>query len=379
MAEGNVRSNIVMHPREAERLIALRSPDILDPDPETPFDQIAQLVARLCEVPVAFVNLIDDHHRFAGVAAGADPSGLPVFRSLCTPAMMLEGDLEIPDMQADPRTRDNPLCHGDTPLRFYAGASISSPDGIPLGTLCILDRRPRILTDLQRTTLKVMAGQVTTQLDLRRSLAAAETLRLEVDHRVKNSLQSLSAFVNLKARGIESPDARDVLDSVTRNIRTVSLLHEMLYKTDAGAVVDLGRYVATVVELLHSIAPVGIAVTTDAVAGMATVSSHQASEVGTLVNEVVSNAFKHAFPDGRTGTVRIALSMPEPGRVHLSCTDDGAGLPPGARPAGGLGMKLISAIAAHLRGTVTHGSAGQGMRVDLTFPVDPAPGAAPLI
>lgn len=225
--------------------------------------------------------------------------------------------------------------------------------------------------------MKVLARQVMAQLDLRRSLAAAETLRLEVDHRVKNSLQSLSAFVNLKARGVDSPDARDVLDSVTQNIRTVSLLHELLYKTDAGAVVDLGRYVANVVDFLGSVAPVDVIVTTDAVPGTASVSSRQASEVGTLVNEVVSNAFKHAFPDGRGGTVHIALSTPQPGRAHLSCTDDGVGLPPDYRAAGGLGMKLVSAIAAHLRGTITHPASGSGMRVDLSFPIDPAQDVRP--
>lgn len=379
MAEGSAQPIFARHPKEGERLLALRSYNILDTEPEEEFNEIAQLAARICEAPVAYVNLVDEHREFAMAAAGADPRTLPISESICVHALIQENYLEIADTRADPRTMHNPNCCGDAAMRFYAGALISSSDGLPLGALCVLDHQPRTLSDLQRTTLKVLARQIMARLDLRLSLAASSTLRQEVDHRVKNSLQSLSAFVNLKSRGVESPDAREVLDSVTQNIQTVSLLHELLYKTDAGAVVDLGRYLTNVVDFLGTIAPEGVSIVIDALPGPLLVSSRQASEVGTLVNEVVSNAFKYAFPDERTGVVRLTLSQPDAGYVHLCCADDGIGLPAEYEAAKGLGMRLIAAIAAHLRGTVRYRAMAVGTQVDLIFPFDPVSNVSPVV
>lgn len=363
------------HPNEQARLAALRSYEVIDTDPESEFDDIAQLAARLCDMPVALVNLVDTDHQFVKAAMGTDLRTMPLSQAICAHALLTEEFLEIPDTLADPRTADNPICCGDLNVRFYAGALLTSDNGLPLGALCVLDHRPRELTPMQRDALKVLARQVMAQLDLRRSLRLAETLRLEVDHRVKNSLQSLSAFVGLKARGTESPDAREVLDSVTQNIRTVSMLHELLYKTDAGAAVDLGDFIENVVTFLASAAPSSIQVTCDT--APVRVTSRQAAGVGTLVNELAANAFKYAFPDGQPGTIHFALSRPDMGTVRLVCTDDGVGPPDDYESGTGLGMKLIAAVAGQLFGTVTHGKGQSGLHFELVFPllpVDPAPG-----
>ena len=365
------------HPRERERLLALRSYGILDTDPEAEFDEIAQLAARLCDVPVALVNFVDADEQFVKAATGMDVRTMPLPQSICAHGLLVEDFLEIPDTLADPRTADNPLCCGEPDMRFYAGALISSREGLPLGALCVLDRRLRTLTPLQRDALRVLARQVMARLDLRRSLAVAETLRLEVDHRVKNSLQSLTALIGLKARGVESPDAREVLDSVTQNIRTVSMLHELLYRTDAGAEIDLGRFIGNVVEFLSTVAPPTVRVVAEIGPEPVVVSSRRAAGIGTLVNEVAANAFKHAFPDGREGTVRIALSLRGEGDVLLTCSDDGVGPPEGYDGGKGLGMRLIAAVAGQLGGTVTHGSGNPGMRLDIAFPLAPEEPAAP--
>lgn len=83
---------------------------------------------------------------------------------------------------------------------LYAGALLTTGEGLPLGTLCVLDYQPRELTALQRDTLRVLARQVMTLLEMRKALRSADILRREVDHRVKNSLQSLSSFTNLQTR-----------------------------------------------------------------------------------------------------------------------------------------------------------------------------------
>ncbi len=357
------------HPREPERLAALRLYEVLDTDPEVEFDDIATLTARLCGTPIAVVNLIDGERQFFKAEVGLGVRETPLPTSLCSHAILEHEFVEIHDTLQDPRMIDNPLCYGEPGLRFYAGALLTTAAGLPIGTLCVLDYEPRALSPVQRDAMKVLARQVMAQLDLRHSLANAETLRQEVDHRVKNSLQSLSAFVGIKARSTTSPEARDVLESVTQNIRTVSMLHELLYKTEAGSSVDLGRFIGNVVDFLSGVAPAGIDVTCETTP--VSVTSRQAAGVGTLLNELAANAFKYAFPDGRTGRVHFSLSRPDPGVVTLVCTDDGIGPPEGYEVGTGLGMKLIAAVTAQLRGTVRHGAGEPGMRLELIFPLLP--------
>jgi hypothetical protein len=158
----------------------------------------------------------------------------------------------------DERTADNPLSTADPDLRFYAAALLKTPDGLPIGTLCVLDHKPRSLTPLQRDAIKVLARQVMAQMEMRKALATATTMRQEVDHRVKNSLQSLSAFVRIQERRLQTEEARGAVSKIMTRIDAVSTLHEYLYKTDAGSNVDLGVYLEKIVDYLRETAPANV-------------------------------------------------------------------------------------------------------------------------
>ena len=227
-------------------------------------------------------------------------------QAICAHAILSDGYFEVNDTLADPRTADNPLVAAADGARFYAGAALVSPEGLPLGTLCVLDHKPRQLTELQRGTLQVLARQVMAQLEMRRALAGAEALRHEVDHRVKNSLQSLSALAGIKARFARSDEARQALGQLQKRIHTVAMLHEQLYKTDAGSMVDLGKYMENIAKYLGAQAPANVALRCQA--RSISVPSDQAAAVGTLLNEFVANSLKHAFPNGRSGAVTMTLT-----------------------------------------------------------------------
>ncbi|MBE7186156.1 MAG: GAF domain-containing protein, partial [Methylobacterium mesophilicum] len=173
---------------EELRLAALAAYDVLDTPAERSFDDLATMAARVCDVPVALVTLLDRDRQVFKAHVGTDIPGTPRASSFCSHALGCDEPLVIPDLSSDPRTRDNPLVTGDEHVRFYAGAPLRTPDGHTLGTLCVIDRTPRPagLTSEQRTTLEALAAQVMSQLELRRAVAERDTAleRREADRRL---------------------------------------------------------------------------------------------------------------------------------------------------------------------------------------------------
>lgn len=362
------------HPRQKERLKALYSYEILDTDREGEFDDIVKLVAALCGTAIAVVNLIDAERQWFKAEVGLGVRETPLATSICSHVILEDEFVEINDTLTDPRMCDNPLVCGDPGLRFYAGALLKSDMGLPIGTLCVLDWEPRELTPLQRDAIRVLARQVMAQLDLRRSLRYADTLRQEIDHRVKNSLQLLSSFTGLEGRRFGDGPEADVIEAIQGRIQAVALLHDQLYRIEAGAQIDLARYLTEIADHLREMAPVGVTLTvrTDP----AFVGSRQAAQVGTLVNEVVSNAFKHGFPDDRGGDVTLTLGTTDGGLIRLECRDTGVGLaervegqPDGDSTTSGLGMQIAAALTRQLGCTLQLVPApdGRGTIASLSF------------
>lgn len=361
-----------VHPRQDDRLRALYSYEILDTDREQEFDDVVKLAAEICGTAIAVVNLIDRERQWFKAEVGLGVRETPLATSICSHVILGEDFVEINDTLEDPRMIDNPLCCGSPGLRFYAGALLTSDSGLPIGTLCVLDWEPKRLTPLQRDTLRVLAHQVMAQLDLKRALRVAQTLRQEVDHRVKNSLQSLSSLSRLQARSTTSQEARAAFELMERRIQTVSMLHEQLYKTEAGSKIDLGQYVRNVGKFLEDVAPGHVTVETDVEA--VTVSSQQAASVGILLNELAANAFKHAFPEDQLGTVRFSLKRRDDGLVSVECTDNGVGFTE-KKINGGLGMKIAEAISSQLGGTLSLDQSKGGLTAGIVFPAASATGA----
>ncbi len=156
--------------READRLAALRRYDILDTPREAAFDEIVALAAEICGAPIAVVNLIDEHRQFFKAEVGLGVRETPLETSFCAKAILEDDFLLVPDATRDHRFDGNPLVTGAPHLRFYAGALLKTAEGLPIGTLCVLDTAPKELSPLQQRTLQVLARQVMNQLDLRLSL-----------------------------------------------------------------------------------------------------------------------------------------------------------------------------------------------------------------
>jgi len=358
------------HPQQGERLAALYSYEILETERERAFDEIVQLASAICGTSISVINFIDAERQWFKAETGLGVRETPLATSLCSHVILEDEFVEIGDTLLDPRMADNPLCCGDPGLRFYAGALLKTAEGLPLGTLCVLDYEPKELTPLQRDTIRVLASQVMAELDLRKTLKRTEMLRKEVDHRVKNSLQSLSSLVRIAGRQAKAEETTEALATIGSRIDAVAMLHQELYRTDAGRIIELGRYVENLMSHFRQIAPENVTLGCRVIE--ANVTSNEAVAVGTLINEFIANAFKHAFPDGRPGQIDIVVTRnADDGRIRVNCRDDGIGLSEEADlSTGGLGMQIAAVISAELDARLDVDTKSDGL--DLAFEFESA-------
>jgi GAF domain-containing protein len=154
---------------EAERAVFLRDCRVLDTPPEPAFDDITQLAASICNTSMALVSLLDGDRQWFKSRVGVDEAETPIAVSFCVHAICQPGICVVPDAAKDARFWKNPLVIGEPNIRFYAGAILENAAGVRLGTLCVLDSRPRPngLTMQQADALQALARQVTAQLELR--------------------------------------------------------------------------------------------------------------------------------------------------------------------------------------------------------------------
>lgn len=225
--------------------------------------------------------------------------------------------------------------------------------------------------------LALLIGSVITARLLRRSqstsrsLAAAlehnETLFREIHHRVKNNLQSVNSLLQLQ------PIPRAVRLDMSQRIAAMSAVHEHIYRSRTFAEVRVKDYLHTLVANIHAGHDPRVEVVEE-IEDVA-VDKDAATPLGLIVNEVVSNSFKHAFSDGRAGTVHVSLVSLGDGRAQLTVRDNGMGFDPDA-PTKGIGRRLIGGFTAQLRGESSHTSDANGSVFTLTFPLAREKGGA---
>ena len=160
------------------RLAALGDYDILDTPAEQGFDDLTLLASRICDTPVALVSLVDRNRQWFKARIGFPDCETDLSRSVCKFVLVEPDVLVIPDLTLDPRTKANPLVTGGPSIRFYAGAPLRTPEGVTVGSLCVIDTEPRPagLTESQQETLRALGRQVTMLLDLRRKSATQARL-----------------------------------------------------------------------------------------------------------------------------------------------------------------------------------------------------------
>ena len=149
---------------EKQRLATLRSIDILDTDPEERFDRLTRLAKRVFDVPIAMVSLVDENRQWFKSKVGVDACETSRDISFCGHAILGDGPFIIDDALRDDRFADNPLVTDEPGIRFYAGMPLRHLNGTKLGTLCIIDRKPRSLDDEELAMFRDLADMAESEL-----------------------------------------------------------------------------------------------------------------------------------------------------------------------------------------------------------------------
>lgn len=216
-------------------------------------------------------------------------------------------------------------------------------------------RAPVELRDLGNTLVNMADRLEARENDLRSSLEQKDTLLKEIHHRVKNNLQTITSLLNIHMRSVTSDQAHQALEEVQTRVRALALVHHYLYESDDVRVVELRLFVGELCQVLHdTLSGAGQPIRIETDVHNITIASERAVPIALLITEAVTNAYKHAFPDGRAGKISVAIRTLDETSALLTIGDDGVGysavedLPETVVAGRGVGMSLISAFARQL-------------------------------
>lgn len=268
---------------EAARLAALARYDILDTEAELAFDDLAFLAGHICETPIAAISLIDADRQWFKSRVGLSVPETSRAISFCSMAIEQSGIFVVPDASKDERLWDNPQVTGEAHIRFYAGAPLITPEGYALGTLCVVDRVPRILTPEQMDALDALRRQVQAQLELRRTLKDLRTAYMEVQ-----KLSAMMPFCSTCQFTMTIPADASAIPTITEGVTHV--LHDKGWSKQDVMAVELA------------------------------------------VQEAVANGIRHGCRGDSTKTVQCSVSCEASGEVIITVRDPGQGFDPDAIP-----------------------------------------------
>ncbi|MGI9551846.1 MAG: sensor histidine kinase [Aurantibacter sp.] len=190
------------HVHEKKRLASLDSYSILDTLPEVDYDNLTTIAAEICGTPISLVSLLDNNRQWFKSRYGLDVVETPKEYAFCAHAINEGEDIFIvQDSRLDERFCDNPLVTGDPRVIFYAGVPLCSDEGLPIGTLCVIDHKPKLLSQNQIRSLKALSNQVMKLLQLRKANAQLKK-SIEVLNEKNGELEQ---FAFIAAHDLKSP------------------------------------------------------------------------------------------------------------------------------------------------------------------------------
>ncbi|RST80698.1 HAMP domain-containing histidine kinase [Xanthomonas arboricola pv. pruni] len=320
-------------PSEALRLQALRSYGILDTPREAAFEDITRLASIICQTPIALISLVDAERQWFKSELGMGERETPLFKSMCAHALLDSDVLVVPDTREDIRFARNTLVTGEAPLHFYAGAVLKTSEGLPLGTVCVLDRQPRQLSAEQVDALRALARQTMAQLELRRALQVAEEsdryrsrLMAIAGHDLKTPLRTAAYAIDKMRRhaNVDSVPtlvtARDAINLVARNLDELATLAA----ASETATPDLQPLALE--DVLHSVLGVWRQPAIDKCLALRHVpTSLRVRSHPTLLTTLLGNLIGNAVKYTERGRVLVGVRR-RPGHAVVEIIDSGIGL-----------------------------------------------------
>ena len=379
---------------EAARLEAVRRYDILDTPPDGAFDRITALAARLFDVPIAIVSIVDEDRIWFKSHHGLDIEQIDREPGLCASAILHREPWIVSDARRDPRALTNPLVAGEFGLQFYAGVPLRTSDGHNLGTLCVLDFEPRTLDATETATLQDLATLVMSELEFRlagrRAIAeASDREKLKdaflgmLSHELRTPLTTIFAATQMLARDddvLAVERARELVpDIVTESERMLRLIDDLMVLTrlEQGRLetdhepVLLQRVLPKAVEIESRRWP-HRSIILDLPSDLPPIAGDQ-SYVEQVTLNLLSNALKYS--DGGD-PVEVTAQADEP-MIEVRVRDHGIGVAPQEReaifqlmyrsagagahaPGAGVGLYVCSRLLKAMGGTISVQAADGG-------------------
>ncbi len=335
---------------EVERLKALEDYEILDTLPEQDFDDITYIASQICGTPISLVSLVDERRQWFKSHYGLDLQETARELSFCGYAINNPSQpFIVKDAHEDARFKANPLVTGNPNITFYAGVPLVNPEGHPLGTLCVIDQKPRELTAEQMKALEALARMVMRHLEERRTvreLNAAQTELLaaykELDqfsyviaHDLKSPLNNIISLADLirttednNTLGQETTEFLDLISVASR--RLASMIDAVLKFTRQNHVMESTKEVVVWCDFVNEVLmllkkPEQVEVT--CLSNTEKVRIHKSPMQQILIN-LCSNALR--FIDREGGQLVVEMRE-ERGSYRIAVTDNGPGIPEGHR------------------------------------------------
>lgn len=360
---------------EQERIKSLKKYDILDTPPDGSFDRITKLAAKLLNVPIAIVTMVDTDRIWFKSRYGLDVQQIGRDPGLCASAILSDDFYEINDALTDIRTLANPLVASEFGLRFYAAIPLKVSDGHNLGTLCVIDKQPRYLSETQKETLQYLADILIDQLELRLAARTAIYQQNQVlsiaAHDLKNPLTTLTVWAELARNAKNDPEQVElILDRIKASGEKMNrLINELLEsgRKEAGKIqlrfnnINLAALVRSVVKTNEVLANKKNIKLQLYIMDEPLVKGDE-DRLTEIADNLINNSIKYS-PPGKKITINV---REENGYSILEVKDEGQGLteediknlfqrfvrlsaqPTGGETSTGLGLSIVkSLVEAH--------------------------------
>jgi signal transduction histidine kinase len=366
---------------ESQRIQALLNYRILDTESETEYDRLTALASYICQAPISLVSLIDPERQWFKSAKGLNLRETPRALAFCSHAILQPEIFVVADTHQDDRFVDNPLVTGDPKIRFYAGAPLVTPDGMALGTLCVIDYQPRQLNADQTEALKSLAQQVISLLELRLSVRRLEEMNATknklfsiISHDLRAPFNGILSFSEVLANSLDSLNrmeikdlAKDIFISADSAFNLVeNLLHWARLETQeipfSPILLSLSELVNEVIILLSTVAvQKGVKLVNDVQPGIKVFGDRDM--IHSILQNLISNSIKFTFPQGQ---IKISAKLNQ-GFIDTSVEDTGMGM--SQRQLQKLNLEFLANSSSFYttKGTAGESGTGLGLRLCCQF------------
>ncbi|RUA31079.1 MAG: sensor histidine kinase [Bacteroidetes bacterium] len=328
---------------EEERLSELRRLKILDSEQEKDFDELVELASLICGVPISLVTLIDANRQWFKSKKGISDNSTHRDVSFCGHAINGDDIFIIENAVADERFFDNPLVTADPNIRFYAGMPLKSENGYNLGTLCVIDSKPKKINEDQVRALKILSGQASKLIELRDKKNELEinNQKLEslnqlnnritsiISHDLKGPINSLRAYLNSNYIDADSPeDLSQLFPLVKNNLNSLNELVENLLEWSRSTN-DVNFIQVKIKDLVIEVCYLfeGNAIEKNIELNCELKDDFMVEADISMLRFIMRNLINNALKFTENGAVKVEAEKISPNKVKIKVIDSGIGIP----------------------------------------------------